>query len=116
MHEPNEMLSLVFSVIACVATLVVRSHPNNTPGTRRWWGRFLVLVGLLALAQVATNVEQLFPRDYLGDVLNGLEHLSLLAAGFWAMTMCLRGLAESYPHRPDPQRQQEPRSGEETRR
>lgn len=116
MHEPNELLALVFAVIACVATLVVRSHPDNTPRTRQWWGRFIVLVCLLAFAQVATNVEQLFPLDGLGDVLNALEHLSLITAGFWALAMCLRGLAESYAPRPDPVGRQEPGSDEGTER
>jgi len=111
MHELNELLALVFVLIAGSATLAVRSHPSNTPRTREWWGRFLVLVGLLALAQVATNVEQLFPLDGLGDALNALEHLSLVAAGIWALAMCLRGLGESYAPRPEERGKQAQGSG-----
>ncbi len=96
-YEPNELLALAFVTIAGIATVLVRAHHSNTPRTREWWGRFLVLVGLLLVAQIATNVEQGFPPESgPGRWLNILEHVSLVVAGAWALTLAIRGLAETY--------------------
>jgi len=95
--EVNELLALVFVTIAGIATVLVRAHHSNTPRTREWWGRFLVLVGFLLVAQIATNVEQVFPGDSApAESLNILEHVSLVAAGAWALALAIRGLAETY--------------------
>lgn len=96
MQELNELLALIFVAITCVATIAAYRHPANTPRTRAWWGRFLRLLGLLIIAQIATNIEQFYPTDGPGDALNALEHLSLIGAGVWGLTMTLRGLSESY--------------------
>jgi len=96
-YEVNELLALAFVTIAGIATVLVRAHAANTPRTREWWGRFLVLVGFLLVAQIATNVEQGFAATSgPGQSLNILEHLSLVAAGAWALALTIRGLAETY--------------------
>ncbi len=101
-YEVNELLALAFVVIAGIATMLVRAHPSNTKRTREWWGRFLVLVGFLLAAQIATNVEEAFPPDTTPAVsLNILEHVSLVAAGAWALALAIRGLVETYARQAD---------------
>lgn len=96
MVELNELIALVLVTIAALATIAVRAHSANTPRTREWWGRFLRLLVLLIVAQVATNLEELYPGESPGDLLNVIEHLAMAAAAAWAVAMSLRGLSESY--------------------
>jgi len=102
MLQTNEVLALVFVLLAGAATVAVRAHPANTPRTHEWWGRFLVLVGLVLLAEVATNVEEVLPDEALAIGLNVLEHISLAGAGGWALVLSVRGLAERYARRAEP--------------
>lgn len=99
MLQTNEVLALLFTLLAAAATVVVRAHPANTPRTREWWGRFLALVGLVLLAQVATNLEEVLPAEAPALWLNLLEHVSLAGAGAWALALSVRGLAERYARR-----------------
>lgn len=99
MLQTNEVLALFFVLLAAAATIVVRAHPANTPRTREWWGRFLALVGLVLLAQVATNLEEVLSAGALAMWLNVLEHVSLTAAAAWALALSVRGLAERYARR-----------------
>ncbi len=100
MDETNEVLALAFVVVAFAATLAVRAHHSNTPRTRNWWGRFLVLLAFLLAAEIATNIEEFFAETSSAhQVLNVVEHVSLVVAGGWALALSARGLAESHARR-----------------
>lgn len=100
--ELSEIIGLVFLLAALVITAVARAHPANTPRTRLWWGRFVGLLALLTLSQVATNVEQPFPADSLArEVWNLLEHLSEALAGLWACVIAFQGLVEALARQDD---------------
>jgi len=95
--EPNEILALVFVLLAFVITAVVRAHPANTGRTRAWWSRFLVLLGILLLAELATNIEQLWAAGTVPrDTLNLVEHLALLVAAGWALCIGVNALVETH--------------------
>lgn len=96
MLETNEILALVFVLLATAATVAVHRHHSNTPRTREWWGRFLILVAFVLVAQVATNVEEVVSDQALAGSMNLLEHASLLAAAAWALALTGRGLAERH--------------------
>ncbi|HUS81333.1 MAG TPA: hypothetical protein VM283_08710 [Armatimonadota bacterium] len=93
--ELNESLAFIFVLVAFISTLLVRMHPSNTPRTRSWWGRFLVLLALVLVAETATNVELLWPADSASSMaINDFEHLALVAAAVWALVMSIRALVE----------------------
>jgi hypothetical protein len=78
----------------------VRAHPANTPRTRLWWGRFLVLLWLETVSQVCTNVEQLFPSGSVANgALNITEHLFATATGAMAVFIAYHALMEAYARR-----------------
>ena len=95
--EPNEVLAFAFVLLALIVTAVVRAHPANTGRTRSWWGRFLALLVLLLIAELATNVEQAWPDDSSARAtMNLIEHLALLVAGGWALVIAIRALVETH--------------------
>jgi hypothetical protein len=95
--EINELLAVFFVLLALVATLGARLHPANTANTSRWWRRFLVMLGFLLLAQVATNAEQLYPETSLAhQLMNLVEHLAFAAAGLWAAHISMRGISFAF--------------------
>ena len=94
--EVGEVIGLIFLVAALALTAAARAHPGNTPRTRLWWGRFVGLLALLALSQLATNVEQPFPGgSWAHEALNLIEHLTAALAAVWACVIAFRGLAEA---------------------
>ena len=95
--EVNEVLALAFVLVAYGATLVARGQPSNTPRTRAWWGRFLVMLSFLLVAELATNLEQYFADGTTArDALNILEHAFLAGTGAWALVISILGLMEAY--------------------
>ncbi len=92
--EVNEVFALVFVIVATVITGMVRLHPANTVQTRVWWGRFLILLCILVIAQLCTNLEQFGGAD--NRTLNIIEHLALLAAGLWALHIAIEGIRRAY--------------------
>lgn len=94
--ESNEVVQLVFMLVVLLTTSFVRAHPSNTPRTRRWWGRFLVMVVFLTVAAFFTNLEQYWPESSgAGQALNLGEHLSMLLAAGWAVLVAALGRKEA---------------------
>ncbi len=95
--EVNEVLALLFVSLACAAIVQIRRHPSNTRRTREWWGRFLVMMCLLLVAEIATNVEQFWTdEDMAHQTINLLEHLAMLGAGAVALRLGVLGLLEAF--------------------
>lgn len=110
--EPNEVMACLFVLLALVITAAVRAHPANTARTRAWWGRFLVLLGLLLVAELATNVEQAFADGSAArKVTNLIEHLALLVAGMWALALSVRALLEAHQRTAPPEEVKEDGGG-----
>lgn len=90
------MLALAFVIVAYVATLIARAHPSNTPRTRAWWARFLVLLTLLLIAQLTTNVEEFLREDAPATrVINLIEHGAVATSALCAFSIAIRGLIEA---------------------
>lgn len=95
--EINEVLALVCVLVAFVATIGARLHPANTPYTGRWWRRFLVMLSFILAAQVATNLEQLYPDTSLAHrAINVAEHLCFALGGLWAAHISMRGITHAF--------------------